>query len=475
MTIIRNKGILLFGFAVLMAGGCGQEVAEPKSEPQAAAVVEKQSMARSAPDAGGVERIAVKASGKGPTVQVAVDRAIRLAFEQVNGKAFDAATLSIDAGITGQIGDRSIQASSSGFADLVYTETHGAVSEFRLLSQNEADGMVEVLIEASVEKFVKPESASQLRVAISPLRLSRSSFTIGSKTVPATKIAQQITDNISDALLQSKRVTVLDREFDAEIQRELGRIDAGNWKNEDRLRLGQQLAADFLVVGRLDSFEYTKHIRKLRTSDKQIVSYSGGASLLVRVVNVATGQVQVAETFDVELPETKPTSMGRTVDTAQIVAELVQGLTDSATKQITLSLFPITVVDVDGEDIVLSQGGDMVDEGQVYQIVLRGKEITDPQTGRVIGRIEKPCCTVLVTTVTPEMSYGVIKDKRITDVAAVFSPGALELRGVVAKEPTARSAEPAVARAVTSAAAKPATVSRDDATSVPDPDKDADW
>jgi len=478
MTIIRNTRILLFGLAALMIDGCGQEAAEPQPEPQAAAVVERQSIARSAPDAGGVERVAVKASGKGPTVQVAVDRAIRLAFEQVNGKAFDAATLSIDAGIIGQIGDRSIQAPSSGFAELVYTETHGAVSEFRLLSQNEADGMVEVVIEASVEKFVKPESASQLRVAISPLRLIQSSFTIGSKSVSSAKIAQQITDDISDALLRSKRVTVLDREFDTEIQRELGRIDAGNWKNEDRLRLGQQLAADFLVVGRLDRFEYTKHVRKLRTSDKQIVSYSGGASLLVRVVNVATGQVQVAETFDVEVPETKPTSMGRTVDTAQIVAELVQGLTDSATKQITLSLFPVTVVDVDGEDIVLSQGGDMVDEGQIYQIVLRGKEITDPQTGRVIGRIEKPCCTVLVTTVTPDMSYGVVKDKQIADVAAVFKPGALEVRGAVAKEPAARSAEraePVVVRVATPTPMKTDAESTADENSVPDADKDKDW
>ena len=478
MTINKSTRNLLFALTAFIASGCGQKAAEPQQEALVAPVAAEKSMARNAPDSGGVERVVVQASGKGPTVQVAVDQAIRLAYEQVNGKSFDAATLSIDAGFAGQIGDNSIQASSSAFADLVFTETHGAVSEFRMLSQNEADGSVEVLIEASVEKFVKPESASQLRVAISPLRLNQRSFIIGSKSVPSAKVAQRITDDISDALLQSRRVTVLDREFDAEIQRELGRIDAGNWKNEDRLRLGQQLAADFLIVGRLDSFEYTKHVRKLRTSDRQIVSYSGGASLLVRVVNVSTGQVQVAETFGVELPETKPSSMGRTVDTEQIVAELVQGLTDSATRHITLALFPITIVDVDGEDVVLSQGGDVVEEGRIYQVVLRGKEITDPQTGRVIGRIEKPCCTVLVTTVTPEMSYGVIKDKKIADVAAVFTPGALELRGVVAQDPAARlteTADPARSRAVTSAAAKPATALGEDANSIPDPDKDTDW
>lgn len=460
---------------LFIASGCGQEPVEARPEPQAASVVEQESMARSAPDAGSVERVVVLASGKGPTTQVAVDRAIRLAYEQVNGKSFDAATIGIDSGFSGQFGDSSINASASAYADIIVTQTQGAVSDFRLLSQKDVDGGVEVQIEASVEKFVQPESAGQLRVAIVPLRLERRSFTIGTSSIASDKIAQQITDDIADALLHSQRITILDREFDAEIQKELGRIDAGNWKNNDRLRLGQQLAADFVVVGRLDRFEYTRHVRKLRTSDREIISYSGSASLLVRVVNVATGQIEIAQTFNVELPETKPTSMGRTVDTGKVISELVAGLAGPAAQQITLSLFPITVVDVDGEDIVLSQGGDVVQEGQVYEIVLRGKKITDPQTGRVIGRIEKLCCTVLVTTVTPEMSYGVIKDRKIADVAAVFAPGALELRGVVEQAPPpVRAAEPTVARVATPSI-EPRQESTPEPGEIPDADEDEDW
>ena len=479
MMYAKNYFVLALWLLAVAISGCGKEPVQEALQPAAAAAVEEPSMARSAPDGGGVERVSVKATGQGPTVQVAVDRAIRLAFEQVNGKAFDAATLNVDAGFKGQFGDSSIEASSSAYADVILTQTQGAVRDFRLLSQSEADGVVNVEIEASVERFEQPESASQLRVAVSPLRTDRNSFVIGSRSVAATDVSDQIGTTISQALLDSRRVTILDREFDAEIQKELGRIDAGNWQSNDRLRLGQQLAADFLVVGKIDRFEYTRHTRKMRTSDKELEWYSGGASLTVRVVNVATGQVQFSDSFDVQLPETKPTSLGTSVNTSSILTEMVQSLAAPASQQVVLSLFPITVVDVDGENIVLSQGGDVVEEGALYEIVLRGKEIKDPQTGAVIGRIEKPCCQILVTTVTPEMSYGILKNSTIADVGAVFAPGALEVRGRVqppqvaatapAPQPVAQQPAPAPVRQEAPKPAEPAPKS------VPAADEDPDW
>ncbi len=150
-----------------------------------------------------------------------------------------------------------------------------------------------------------------------------------------------------------------------------------------------------------------------------------------------------------------------------------------AADKISLALFPITVVAVDSEDVVFSQGGNVVEEGQIYEVVLRGREITDPQTGQVIGRIEKPCCTVLVTKVTPEMSYGVIKTKEVDDVAAVFAPGALEVRGAITQVLASTSSEPANSTTTAptrSAATTPAPKqSAVPAEPIPAADDDADW
>jgi hypothetical protein len=450
------KRLIVIAALALISTGCGQPPAEVGTAPVAPAAAQDENLARGKPDGGGVERIVVQASGTGPAVQAAVNQAIRLAYEQVNGKSFDATSVNLDAALTASANERSLDVTASAYADLIVSKTKGAVKEFRLLSQKAVGSNVEVLIEASIEKYVRPESANRVRIAISPIRTRESTLDIGDARVRSADVVARISNDITGALTQTKRVTVLDREFSGEIQAELGRIDADNWQNEDYLRLGQQLATDYLVVGRLERFEYTKHSRSLRTSDKRVVSYSGGAALVTRVINVATGQVEIAETIKIELPATKPTTFGVAVNTDQIVGDLADQLASAAADAITTALFPVTVVAVDGDDVVLSQGGQTVDEGQSYEIVVRGKEIRDPQTGQVIGRMEKPCCIVQVVKVTREMSYGVITSKVIGDVAAVFAPGALEVRGPAA--PAVQASVPPKVESQSPRPAKPANV-----------------
>jgi len=473
--ITLAKKIALTTIAACLVTACGQQAEEETKVASTDAAPEAESYARNSPDAGGVERIKVQASGKGENVQVAIDRAIRLAYEQVNGKAFDAATMSLDSKFKANLGDMSLDGGASGYADAIFTATSGSVSDFRILSQQEVDGTFEVLIEASVEQFNKPESASLLRIALSPFRTARQSFMVGDRAVPAADVAANISDALTESLLASNRVTVLGREFDGEIRQELSRINPENWQNEDRKRLGQQLAADFLVVGKIDRFEYVKHERKMRTTDDVITSWSGGASLVYQVVNVATGQIVVADSVDVELAKTKPTTMGASVDSGKIVADLIRGLATEPRHDIIHALFPITVVDVDGDMVALSQGGDAVDDGKTYEIVLRGKEITDPQTGRVIGRLERSCCTVKITNVTSELSYGVIVSQEVADVQAIFKPGALELRGEVAvQQKAAVVAEPETTKiAVVNTASTIRTAP--DVPEVEEPEEDPDW
>ena len=442
----RNIGVV--SLIAILVSACGSDAPDTESVTSAAPAPALESMARTMPDSGGVTRVTVEARGVGGNEQVAIDRAIRLAYEQVNGKAFAAATAALDSEFYAKFGKMSVDGSAKGFADAVVTATSGAVSEFRILQSNRTEDGYEVLIEAAIEKYERPESASMLRVAFSPFRASGSTFSVGGRTVSAEDVSRMVSERLSEALLGSKRVTVLSRDFDAELNAELIRIDPDNWRNEDRVRLGQRLAADYLVVGRLDRFEYVQRSRKMRTTDRKITSWSGGAALTYEVVNVATGEVVLADSSSIELPETKPTTMGSSVDTSDILNTLVAGISNAPRRDIVQALFPVTIVDVDGDMVALSQGGDAVTEGKEYRIVLRGREVTDPQTGRVVGRLEQDCCVVRITNVTSELSYGVIVRQEMADIAAVFQPGALELRQEVsttelaAPTPVASTVEP---------------------------------
>ena len=56
-------------------------------------------------------------------------------------------------------------------------------------------------------------------------------------------------------------------------------------------------------------------------------------------------------------------------------------------------------------------------------LYLQGKEIKDPQTGQSLGNMETPCGEVVITRVTPKLSYGILEKVSI-DLTNV-QPGAL--------------------------------------------------
>jgi hypothetical protein len=59
-------------------------------------------------------------------------------------------------------------------------------------------------------------------------------------------------------------------------------------------------------------------------------------------------------------------------------------------------------------------------------MVVMGSEIKDPQTGQSLGRVESPCCQLVIDRVTPNLSYGHIEGA--TASLDNLLPGALQVR-----------------------------------------------
>jgi hypothetical protein len=398
-----------------------------------------ENFARENPSGGAVERVTVTARGIGPTPTVAVDRAIRLAIEQVNGRSVDASSVTMQQGLTVAISDSSLDLASSGFAERVATHSRGAVTDFKVIQQPEraADGTYAVTIEANVAKFVLPATAKRLKLSIAPLRVAGTTFVVDGKRVAAGEIARQLRESLIETLTQTERFAILDRAFTAELDAELARVAEGRAAHQDISRIGQELSADYLLLARVDRFAYEHHERELRTSERRLVWHTGGGTLTLRLVNVATGQVEMAESIAVVLPGTEPTTLRTAIDADAITQELLRQISDATSGKVVGRLFPVTVVAVNGDQLVLSQGGKALTAGSRYKVALRGKEIKDPQTGQSLGRMEEHCCVIEVTQVLPQMSQAIVvsADK---DLAAVFAPGALELRDEIKAPVVAR-------------------------------------
>ncbi|MES2018242.1 MAG: CsgG/HfaB family protein [Pseudomonadota bacterium] len=421
------------------------------------------------PDVGKVEQVAVATSGSGVTPGAAINDALKSAIMQVNGTkvAATTATLQTFSTMTAQIdvesdsGSDSAKATatvqSSHFAESIVSQSQGVVSAFKLVKLTppaNKGGLFSAEISATVAKFKAPADSGKIKIVVAPLRSDKTSFDIGGRAVPASVVLGQLRQQLVDALTQSGRFTVLDREFEGELEGELELITSGKAVNQDFAKLGQVLTADLVWVGVVNELSYERHARALRTSDRELVSYSGGWSLSHRMINLATRQILQSGTIDGRAPSIAPTTLGSGINGDAVLQDMRAAIAARSAEAILLQTFPISVVERDGMNVILSQGGSALVQGGRYRLYLQGKELKDPQTGQSLGNTESVCCDVLVNRVTPKLSYGVLDN--VSAKLDGIAPGALQVREMLPRvDPAAAPAPEVAAVASVAPAGKP--------------------
>ena len=422
--------ITLLTASTLVASCAKQGDPAAASHPAAAPATSSTSTATSPiPDVGKLETVTVTAEGSGPTAGVAVQEAMKLAILEVNGATIDTSSIAVKFGLDVAEGQTAAMLRGSAFAEAVAQRSKGTVSGFKLVNMTEPTapgGAYRATIEAGIAKFRPPADSKKIKIVIAPLRANASSFEFGPQSVPAAKVVDDIRQRLIDALTATGRFSVLDRDFDAEANRELDLIAAGQTPNAEMAKLNQTLSADLLWVGTINDFAYVRRARKLMTSDRELVSYAGGWSVSQRIVNVATRQILLSNTLQERAPPTEPTTMDRGIDAVEIEAGMESAIVGDTVAAILTRTFPVTVVAKDGLNVVLSQGEESVKTGARYAVVSMGKELLDPQTHQSLGRMESPCCDVVIDKVAATLSYGHLENTKMP--LDSVPPDALQIR-----------------------------------------------
>ena len=277
-----------------------------------------------------------------------------------------------------------------------------------------------------VAKFKPSADLQKLKVVVGPVRFERASLPMGDRSISSAEVAGTVRQRISDALVQTGRFAVLDREFSPEIEQELELISSGQAPSAELAKLSQAASADLVWSARVNNLAYNRHARQLKTSDRELVSYSGGWDLSQKLVNVATRQVLTSDSLQGRAPSTEPTTLGAGVDGNKVLSDMTDELVNKVVASILLRTFPVTVVALDGTNVVLSQGGQALREGARYSMVRMGTEMKDPQTGQSLGRMESPCCELVLDRVTPNLSYGHLEN--VKGSLEGLPPAGLQLR-----------------------------------------------
>lgn len=460
---------------------------------------------RAAPSFGGVVSKPIEAEGVGSSVEDATLRALDSAISQVNGRRVQSVSGSSQAGISLDVnGMRRLDASSRAYADLIVSSSGGAIRSFELLSIEEVARVEEedslyylakgdtawvqgldislsaesklyshywrVRIRAEVARYESPPDDGKPRLAIASTRVASNSYPMGNDRVAASDVGNELRRRLNDIIAQTNRFLLLDRALAPELQEEIDFINSGRARLEDVARVGQKLAADLLLIPTIERFEYKRFARDVRMSERELVSYVGGGSISIKLVNAATGELVISRTFSEELPSLEPSTLPRAVDGRALAGTLADRLAAQALQAILIQIFPVSVVAMQGDQLVLSQGGEAVRPGSLYEVIRLGDVITDPQTGRSLGRIEIPAGKARIERVSGQLAYATLLDTQLpTDVS--FTPGMLELRGQLAVPHDTIPPKTRKAAAI----ARPSPASKAPPPEKDKPDDDEDW
>lgn len=420
---MRRFLLVAAAVAAVALAACGKQ--ETPAEKTAAAHV-----APPVPDVGKIANEKTTSQGFGATAGEAVAEAMKMAILQVNGAAVQAATVSVKYGLDVSLDKDAASLRASEFAELVRQRSGGVIQNFRIIELQEPSVIrgkrYKATIEAQIARFTPSADMRKIKVVIGPLRFASANLTVGDRSVPAAQVGETLRQRIGDALTQTGRFAVLDREFSPEIEQELDMIASGQAPSAELAKLSQAASADLVWSARVSSLAYNRHARQLRTSDRELASYSGGWAISEKLVNVATRQVITSDWLRGQAPPTPPTTLSQGVDSARILEDMSEDIVNQVVASVLQRTFPVTVVALDGTNVVLSQGGQALKEGARYAMVTMGAEIKDPQTGQSLGRTESPCCEMVVERVTPNLSYGRLENVRAN--LESLPAGGLQLR-----------------------------------------------
>lgn len=331
----------------------------------------------------------VEAEGSGINREAAIGAALVQAVEQVTGVAVSSRQESVSAfaqvSIENSNGEGTTITLSEGARSRLARVSGGLVSSYRVLDmRREGPGFV-ARIEAQVAVFRPTVNTGDTR-----RRLAVSNFT--DPNGRRTAFGEQLRERLIAYLTQSRRFAVLDRANDAAYDREMA-VLATDAPLTERVRIGQVLGADYIVVGRMRSVGTTRTEEYISLTGERIVSQSARGDLDFQVLEIATRQVRWASTVRV----------GSTGNITQVLDTMVTRLG----REITQTIYPMRLIRMDDpNELILNQGGVTVDAGQRFRAMVMGDELTDPYTKESLGRVEREVGVVQVTRVDDRVSYG---------------------------------------------------------------------
>jgi len=369
-------------------------------------------------EAAGVQQRSVDGAGFGTSLHAAIKGALEDAVGRINGLSIETSSQLESVEVAAVDENDEHYFASESYKQSIKTATNGIISSYEVTSQQRSDsGVWEATVRAKVVVYIAPPRSNRKRMAVMPFRTSGGPFTVFGQRVAPETASRLLGQSLQSQLVQSRRFTVLNRGYMSETLQEKGKIKMGKVPIEELARLGQDLIADFIIAGTIETLSVETAEIHMQTVDRTIHRRSGAIEVGYNVIDVTTGQVAFADLLKLPVGDAELSSFG-SGDPASSLCDLAG---ERISRRILEAIYPILVVSVSGDTITMGQGGDGIKVGDRYEVFEQGKKLYDPYTKESIGREETGRAMIEVIRVNAKQSQARVINSSI-DLADGFEP-----------------------------------------------------
>ncbi|MEL0246695.1 MAG: CsgG/HfaB family protein [Alphaproteobacteria bacterium] len=355
--------------------------------------------------------VETNAKGSGENFEVALKKAFSRAVSKINGVNVESESVlkTIDKSVT--TNDGSSASLTRDLQQTINEKTKGSIKTFEILNEStDINGIVNVEIKATIAKFALSKSAKRKRIAVVPFRLNVGRVDL--QNFSPEDFRELLNQKFSTYLVQTRKFTVLDREFDEEIKGELSNL-ADSENIDDQVKIGQALFADYIVVGRVDNLEIKEVEKKFLTSDTVVKKTMGLLNFSYRIIDVPTTQIKYSSSVNLEVNLKKQN---------QPLVYLSDMTAHNAGVEVMYAIYPILVEKIEGDLLYLGQGGNQIKMNDQYSLYERSDEkIKDSYTGETLGNIETKVGLVEIVDTNSKFSVAKIIEVNV-DLDGNFEP-----------------------------------------------------
>ena len=355
----------------------------------------------------------VRAKGTGGSYRAAINEALAIALEQHDGMTVSSSEITKmwqnsdgkSVNDNGQIDDRRKLEMNDSINKEIKNISQGRINGFTIVSDTYDPGSKKHCVEVDVRfpgKYVLGDDPDlRRRMVVANFRsASGDTFSWNGQNESTAMWAATVADKLNERFTQTRKFTMIDRKFDAEVQDEIARLSDKNAAKGDIIRLGQRLGTDYMVIGDVKFGTVRPSGVNPITGQALPAASQRFAEVSYRVILAPTGQLKWADTVAIDSGDVPAGDMLSFVSaSADLAAHRI-------VEVVMANLLPFEVVGRNGAgEIVIGEGGKSLAAGERLTVFVLGEEVKDSRTGEVLDQVEEPVATLEIVRVTPKLSY----------------------------------------------------------------------